>query len=287
MPTIRQASRPLGMFTGPVDLSIRIQPRTTKACDLLGSQLQRLAKRNSDAAYVVVNRNKSKPFRPGGADRDLWGRLKTMSNTKEAILARVYGARSNDDLAEGYDGWAGAYDGDMEQRGYRLPGIVAALTARHVGAEDRPLLDAGAGSGLLGIWLKLLGYDAITGIDLSRGMLDLAAATGAYTDLARMTLGEPLDFADGAFAAVVSTGTFGATHAPAAGFDELVRITRPGGHLILSVRAKGMEDAGFPAALERLEQAGAWRRIGTTGPFQAMRNEPESLYVVHVCRKPG
>ncbi len=249
--------------------------------------MQRLAKRNSDAAYVVVNRNKSKPFRRGGHGAGIRGTLTIMTTSKESILARVYGARNNEDLAEGYDGWAGDYDGDMEQRGYRLPGIVTALTARHVAIGDGPLLDAGAGSGLLGIWLQLLGYSDITGIDLSQGMLDLAAGTGAYTALHRMALGEPLDFRDGAFAAVVSAGTFGRTHAPAAGFDELVRVARPGGHLILSVRAKGMEEAGFPDALERLEQAGAWRRIGTTGPFQAMRNEPESLYVVHVCRKSG
>ncbi len=210
-----------------------------------------------------------------------------MSSTKDSILARVYGARSNDDLAEGYDGWAGDYDGDMEQRGYRLPGIVSALTARHVGTGEGPLLDAGAGSGLLGIWLQLLGYGALTGIDLSRGMLDLAAATGAYHTLHQMTLGEPLDFPDDAFAAVVSAGTFGRTHAPPSGFDELVRITRPGGHLVLSIRARGMEEAGFPAALASLEQAGKWRLVETVGPFQAMRNEPESLYVVHVCRKAG
>ena len=70
-------------------------------------------------------------------------------------------------------------------------------------------------------------------------------------------------------------------------FDELVRITRPGGHLVLSVRARGMEEAGFPAAIARLEATKRWRHVETVGPFQAMRSEPESLYVVHVCRKTG
>jgi SAM-dependent methyltransferase len=203
--------------------------------------------------------------------------------TKDELLARIYGARSNRDLSEGYDGWAGDYDGDMERRGYRLPGIVTCLVARYVPPAEGPILDAGAGTGLLGEWLRLAGYRDVTGIDLSAGMLALAGKTGAYRELRQMTLGEPLAFPDDHFRAVASAGTFGATHAPASGFDELVRIARPGGHLVLSIRVEGMEAAGFPAALARLEAEGRWRLVETVGPFQAMRSEPASLYVVHVC----
>jgi len=102
-----------------------------------------------------------------------------MTEDKQRHIAQVYGARSTADLAEGYDGWAPDYDGDMERRGYRLPGLVTCLVARHVRPGDGPLLDAGAGTGLLGAWLRLVGYDAITGIDLSDGMLVLARRTGA------------------------------------------------------------------------------------------------------------
>ena len=207
--------------------------------------------------------------------------------TKDELLARIYGARSNLDLSEGYDGWAGDYDGDMERRGYRLPGIVTCLVARHVRPDDGPVLDAGAGTGLLGEWLQLAGYGDLAGFDLSDGMLELARQTGAYGALHRMTLGERLDFPDDHFRAVASAGTFGATHAPASGFDELVRVTRPGGHLVLSVRVTGMDEAGFPAALARLEAEGRWRLVETIGPFQAMKNEPQSLYVVHVCEVTG
>jgi hypothetical protein len=53
-----------------------------------------------------------------------------------------------------------------------------------------------------------------------------------YRDLRQMTLGEPLDFDDDQFAAVSSAGVFTQGHAPLSGFDELIRITRSGGHIV-------------------------------------------------------
>src|SRR5690606_29724802 len=97
--------------------------------------------------------------------------------------------------------------------------------------------------------------------------------------LSAMALGEALDLPGDRFGAVVSAGTFGIHHAPAAGLAELVRVTRPGGHVLWSVRVKGMSEAGFEAETERLANAGLWRVLEAIGPFQAMREEPESLYM--------
>ena len=199
-------------------------------------------------------------------------------------LERVYRPRDRDDLREGYDRWALDYDRDMDRRGYRLPGLMTALAARYVPKEEGRLLDAGAGTGLLGEWLALAGYRDIEGIDLSEGMLAIARARGVYGALAAMALGEPLDLPDDRFRAVVSAGTFGIHHAPATGLEELVRITRPGGHVLWSVRVEGMTEAGFEAETERLAAAGLWRVIEAIGPFQAMREEPESLYMAYACK---
>lgn len=198
-------------------------------------------------------------------------------------LERVYRPHDRDDLRGGYDLWARDYDRDMDRRGYRLPGLMTALTARYVPSDEGPLLDAGAGTGLLGEWLALAGYRDIEGIDLSPGMLDIARSRGVYGALATMALGDPLDLPDGRFRAVVSAGTFGIHHAPATGLGELIRITRPGGHVLWSVRVKGMAEAGFEAKTERLAEAGLWRILETVGPFQAMREEPESLYMAYAC----
>jgi predicted TPR repeat methyltransferase len=59
--------------------------------------------------------------------------------------------------------------------GYRHPTICLALLARHLPAGAGPVLDAGAGTGIIGEWLKILGYGPVEGVDLSPGMLEVAA----------------------------------------------------------------------------------------------------------------
>ena len=86
------------------------------------------------------------------------------------------------------------------------------------------MLDAGAGTGITGEILALLGYRDLTGIDISRNMLELARKKGVYKDLRQMALGGELDFPSDAFSAIVATGVFAAGHAPPESFDDLQRV---------------------------------------------------------------
>ena len=92
-------------------------------------------------------------------------------------LDAVYAATSAAEIARTYDAWAATYDAEMAALGYRHPTICLALLARHL-PPGGPVLDAGAGTGLLGEWLKLTGYAPVEGVDLSPGMLAVAAAQG-------------------------------------------------------------------------------------------------------------
>jgi len=80
-----------------------------------------------------------------------------------------------------------------------------------------------------------LGYQALTGIDLSREMLARAEARGVYQELHAMDLGTRLDFADDRFAASTALGVLTPGHGPPTALDEMLRVTRPGGHLIFTV----------------------------------------------------
>jgi SAM-dependent methyltransferase len=83
-----------------------------------------------------------------------------------------------------------------------------------------------------------------------------------------MMLGEPLDFPDAHFAAVIATGVFTEGHAPHSSFDELIRVTRLGGHLVFNVRDDVYEQRGFRERQEALETAGRWRLRERSDPFR-------------------
>lgn len=181
-------------------------------------------------------------------------------------LEMVYAAKTPDQLAAAYAAWAATYDAETAALGYLLPFLITAWVARHVAAGEGPLLDVGCGTGLSGPSLQALGYGDVCGLDLSDDMLKIAASRGAYRELKQATLGETLPWPDDHFRAFFSTGVFTIGHAPASGLIDLVRITRPGGHAIFTVRDQVFESGGFPSVLAQLEAERKWR-LAEEGPW--------------------
>lgn len=198
-------------------------------------------------------------------------------------LDRVYGARTRDEARAAYDDWAERYERDLCAMGYRLPAAFAAVFAAYVPRDAGPILDAGCGGGIQSEPLALLGYGPLIGIDLSEGMLAVAEGKGLYAELRAMALGGRLDFPDDHFAATFACGCISPGHAPASSFDDLIRVTRPGGLVLFSLRADAGQDPDFPGAVARLEAAGLWREVFSTAPFQSMPyGEPEITHRLHV-----
>lgn len=191
------------------------------------------------------------------------------SGQHEGHLGAVYDARSREDVASLYDGWAKTYDAEMATAGYRHPSIGLALMSRHAPRGTGPVLDAGCGTGLLGDWLGIMGFSPVEGLDISEGMLAVARAKGRYARLHCLALGSPLPFEDGAFAAIISTGVFTTGHVGAEGLPELVRIARAGAPIVLTVKTT-LWDGGFRDALHG--QA-ALDVVETTEPYVSMPGE--------------
>lgn len=180
------------------------------------------------------------------AEDTAFGIAQRLARTAEAGVGTVYAD------------WAGRYDLESAALGFRLPAMAAAFLARYVPADAGPILDAGVGTGLVGDCLRVLGYGDLTGLDLSPAMLEEAAKTGAYNRLETAVLGEPLPFADDSFAASLCIGVFAPDHAPPECLREIVRVTRPGGPVLLNVVEATWREQGFPTMLEALTAEGRW-----------------------------
>jgi SAM-dependent methyltransferase len=200
----------------------------------------------------------------------------------------IYSSRDNQELAERYDQWAKDYDTDLEQDfAWAGPQRAAEVLARHV-AKGARILDAGAGTGLVGQILYGLGYQDLVAMDLSLGMLEEARNKKVYREFHQMVMGEPLDFGSDAFDAVVSVGVLTVGHAPAGSLDELVRITRPGGFIAFSLRPDIYQDAGFKEKQQALEDQGLWKLTEVTDLFQPLpKGEPDVYHQVWVYQVSG
>jgi SAM-dependent methyltransferase len=185
-------------------------------------------------------------------------------------LQKVFEATDRTAQIANYDGWADSYDADIVRVGYLTPSVLTGLISRHVPQDAGAVLDAGAGTGMVGAILSVLGYRTLVGVDMSDGMLARARARGIYAELRNRVLGEPLDFPDGHFAACAISGVFNAGHAPASSLDELVRVVRPGGVLAFNIGEQAWIADGFKAKLEELVAAGRWRLLTHTEPYRTM-----------------
>jgi predicted TPR repeat methyltransferase len=212
-----------------------------------------------------------------------------VSRDVEARLAEVYHAASPAELSKAYDDWATSYDQDMLATGYAHPAVICGLASRYVTDHAAPILDAGVGTGNIGQLLSILGFSNLHGIDMSQGMLAKAKARGAYRGLHLGVLGEALDFPSAHFVAIVSTGTFTTGHAPASGFDELVRILKPKGHLIFTVGETVWTTSGFGEKLENLCRAGRLSPVWQSEIYHPMpHSKTESSFQAraHVYKRP-
>ena len=207
------------------------------------------------------------------------------SVSSEERVQWVYASENNEQIEERYDQWANEYDEDLaDDFGYVMPRMAAEIFERFV-AKDARVLDAGAGTGLVGVELNRLGYDNLEAMDISRGMLEVAGAKNVYGALHQKVMGEPLGFETDSYDATIGVGVLTLGHAPASSLDELVRVTKPGGVIAFTLRPDVYRQNGFREKQDELAAEGKWELVDVTGEFQGMpKGEPDVFFQVWVYR---
>ncbi len=187
-------------------------------------------------------------------------------NRQDDELDGAYALRTPEDSVRYYHDWAARYDRDFaDEMGYRSPEAVAALYVELGGAG--PVLDLGAGTGLVAEALARRGIGPTDGIDISEEMLRVAEAKGVYRRTFRADLTQPLDLSGALYQGLVSAGTFTQGHVGPEVFQELLRISAPGALFVVTVHSAVYEKCGFAAHFAALAAG-----------IEQFRTEPFGIY---------
>ena len=148
----------------------------------------------------------------------------------------IYKLKTSEELLKYYQDWAdnNKYNKDMVDWNYTAPQETVSVLSKYALNKNLRILDAGCGTGLVGIELKKYGYSNIEGVDFSQSMLDLVPQ-GIYKKIEKIDLNKPLKFKDNIYDVLMCVGTFTYGHVKPKALDELIRITRNGGLICFTI----------------------------------------------------
>ena len=165
---------------------------------------------------------------------------------KKINLNDAYSLKTPQDSIKLYKKWAQTYDKDFAlSNNYQSPKKISNFFNKYSRNTDTPILDVGAGTGLVGELLNCKGKKEIIGIDISLEMLDQAEQKGCYNSLIEADVTKKIPLKTHSIGAIVSAGTFTHGHVGPNAFDELFRIIKPGGLFVLSINSKVFIKGGF------------------------------------------
>lgn len=177
---------------------------------------------------------------------------------RKRFLDKAYTVKSDADTRALYDAWAEVYDEELAENEYQQP-VRCALALAEIAppTEKFVVLDVGCGSGLSGLALQQAGYTTVDGCDYSLGMLQKAETTGAYRRLFETNLNAPpMDATDAAYDAATCVGVFSFGHVMADALDDIVRVIKPRGTLIIGLNDHFYQDGSLTAKLDALVEEG-------------------------------
>ena len=172
----------------------------------------------------------------------------------------IYKLTTSEELLKYYQDWTkkNKYNQDMINWKYTAPQETVLVLKKYAFNKNLKILDAGCGTGLVGIELKKYGYFNIEGIDFSQNMLDLVPQ-GIYKKIEKVDLNKQLKFKDNTYDIVMCVGTFTYGHVKPEALDELIRITKDKGLICFTINEGIYEEYGFDKKIKELSDKKYWK----------------------------
>lgn len=171
--------------------------------------------------------------------------------TTKSDLDGAYDLKTTEESLRLYRDWAETYDETFaKEHDYIMHQHVARAYVNAGGFQ--PVLDVGAGTGLCGQALRQRGLDHIDATDISPDMLAVAKTKGIYHTLFEGDILAGLDVEASIYAGVTSSGTFTHGHVGPEAIDELIRLVRSGGWIVISINSGHFAAHGFEAKFASL-----------------------------------
>ena len=171
----------------------------------------------------------------------------------------IYKLKTSEELLKYYKDWTinNKYNKDMVDWNYTAPQEAVSVLKKYAFNKNLKILDAGCGTGLVGIELKKNGYSNIEGVDFSESMLGLVPQ-GTYKKIEKIDLNKLLKFKDNIYDVLMCVGTFTYGHVKPKALDELIRITKNRGLICFTINEGIYEEYGFDKKIKELSDNKSW-----------------------------
>ena len=170
-------------------------------------------------------------------------------------LNDAYSVKTPEDNIKLYKVWASSYDDDFAKKNdYRSPVLISNYYDKYSNKNDVPVLDVGAGTGLIAEVMNKKNTIDIDAIDISPEMLESAKSKNCYNKLIEADLTKNLDIDNNYYGAIVSAGTFTHGHIGPNALDELLRVTKPSGLFVITVHSKVYVNQNFEQKFQDINE---------------------------------
>ena len=186
----------------------------------------------------------------------------------------VYNEKSSVKLKHHYKLWADKYPSQLKK-----------IMSKDIKVKkNSKILDAGCGTGLVAEVLGEMNFKNVVGLDYSMDMLKIAKDKKVYSRLLQESLDKKTSLRSNQFDIVLCTGVLTSGHVGAKAINELIRVTKNKGYLILSIAESIYEKLGFKDEIEQNKKN--ILNIKISKPFIALPNhESSATSRMHIYQK--